>query len=180
MLLFSHLQSFFHSQDILPFYSQNYPFIFPELPFQFSELHLKALLFPGITLLFSRSAFLFLKNALLFSRITLQFSRSPFFLFIVHIFLQEFFFPADCNFSFSYTELLREIIFVLLFYCFLFELFIDQFIITCILRPTNASYNDQEATFLGRSIIEHADENVFVNINAIRHGSNQKNHPQLV
>ena len=34
--------------------------------------------------------------------------------------------------------------------------------------------------FLGRSIIEHADENFFVNINAIRHGNNQKNHPQLV
>ena len=30
-----------------------------------------ALLIPGITLLFSRSAFLLLKNALLFSRITL-------------------------------------------------------------------------------------------------------------
>ena len=119
-----------------PFISQEYSFIsriallFSRIAFLFPGI---ALLFHRIALLFSRSFFLFHKNALLFSRIALQFSRSVVFLSIVHVFIQECFFLANYSLSSSCSELLRQIIFALLLFCFLLKLFIDQFMVPCIL-----------------------------------------------
>ena len=42
-------------------------------------------------------------------------------------------FPTDCTFSSSCSEPFREIIFALLLFCFLFELFIGQLMMPCIL-----------------------------------------------
>ena len=71
-----------------------------------------ALLFSSIVFLFSRSAFIFLKNALL----------------VIYCasFSKNVFSPADCTFL-SCSELLRDTVFALPLFCFLIELFIDQF-----------------------------------------------------
>ena len=109
------------------------PLLFPELPIYLSLFSRCTILFPEISLLFSRSTFLFsrcafsfLRLTLLFSSIWLQFSRSAFFLFTVHVFFQEWFFPADCALSLSGSQLLRDIMFALLLFYFLLELFADQ------------------------------------------------------
>ena len=48
-------------------------------------------------------------------------------------FSKNAFSPANCTFSTSCSELLREIIFSLLLFCFLFRLYIGQFMMSCIL-----------------------------------------------
>ena len=87
---------------------------------------INAIVFPRISLLFSRSAFSFLKNSLLFSGIVLCLPEVPYFYFLCTSFSKNDFFPVDDTFSLSHSELLREIIFALLLFCFLLQLFIDQ------------------------------------------------------
>ena len=107
----------------IPSYSLIYLSLFSRCTILFPEI---SLLFSRSTFLFSRCAFSFLRNTLLFSSIWLQFSRSAFFLFTVHVFFQEWFFPADCALSLSGSQLLRDIMFALLLFYFLLELFADQ------------------------------------------------------
>ena len=97
--------------------------LFPRTALLFS---ISAILFPRISLLFSRSAFSFLKNSLLFSGIVLCLPEVPYFYFLCTSFSKNDFFPVDDTFSLSHSELLREIIFALLLFCFLLQLFIDQ------------------------------------------------------
>ena len=108
-------------KSMCPFTSPKFPFI-PRTAVLFSTI---VLLFSKSPIFFSRNVFLFLKYVPLFSRITLQFFGSALFLFSVCVFFKTAFFPADCTFSFC-SELLREISFVLLLFCFLLELFVSS------------------------------------------------------
>ena len=101
--------------SMCPFTSPKCPFI-PRIALLFS---ISAILFPRISLLFSRSAFSFLKNSLLFSGIVLCLPEVPYFYFLCTSFSKNDFFPVDDTFSLSHSELLREIIFALLLFCFL-------------------------------------------------------------
>ena len=96
----------------------NVPLYFPKMSLYFQNC-----------LSFFRSVFFFLKNVLLFSRIALTFPTIVFLLFTSWAFFQDAFFPSDCTFCGSSSEILREIIFPLLL-----ELFIDQLMIPCILK----------------------------------------------
>ena len=94
----------------------------PRIVLLFSRI---VLLFPGIALLFSRSVFLFLKKwPIVFQDCILVFQKCLLFC-TMRISFQECFFPADCTFL-SCSEQFREIIFALLLFCFLLELFFDQ------------------------------------------------------
>ena len=91
---------------------------FPELPFWYLEL----------TFCFPKVFFLFLKNILLFfQNCPLVFLKYLLFDYCACLFPRMLFCPADCTFSSSCSELLREI-FALLLFCFFLKLFIKQLI----------------------------------------------------
>ena len=78
-------------------------------------------------LLFSRRTFLIsLKYPIVFQKCPLVLQKCLHFIYCERLFSRMLFFPADSTFSLFSSELLREVIFALLF-CFLLELFIDQF-----------------------------------------------------
>ena len=117
--------------------NKKYPFI-PRIALLFSRI---VLLFSRSILLFLGSAFLFLKNALLFSRIAqkmpycfpeLPFSFPEVFYLLCACFSKNALFLADCTFSSSCSELLREMIFAFVFVLFPLGTY-DVFLIT--LKP---------------------------------------------
>ena len=110
----------FHFPEWL-FYFRKLPFYFSEVSCCFLELSFSFLGLPFCP----KSAFLFLRNTLLFSRIAFSFPEVPSF-YCVRLF-PKCFFPVDCTFTSSCSELLREIIFAFLLFCFLMELFTDQY-----------------------------------------------------
>ena len=112
-----------------PFIFQNCPSIFQECLFiswNWSFIFQKCFSFPGIALLFLKSTSVFLQNVLFFPEFTFNFPDVPFFIYCTYL-ISRIFFPADCTFAAFYSELLREITFALPSFCFLLELFIDQY-----------------------------------------------------
>ena len=92
------------------------PFCFPELPFYF----------PEVSFCFLEVSFYFSKMPYCFRELPISFPEvSSFQLFLCASFSNAFF-PADCTFTSSCSELLGEIIFASLLFCFLLEHFTDQ------------------------------------------------------
>ena len=123
--------------SMCPFTSKNallFPelsFYFPELPFYLPELpfYLQVMLFCFLELPFPFPEKLFSFSKMPYCFPELFFSLPELLLFYYFLsvsFSKNAFFPADCTFSLSCSELLRAIIFALLLFCFLLELFIDQ------------------------------------------------------
>ena len=116
---------------VLPFYFPELPLYFPELPVYFSEGPFS---FLGLPFCFPKVPFYF---ALLFyfSKIpsfpkkiqncSLVFQKYLLFIYCVRLFPRVFFFP-DFIFSSPCTEVLKEMIFALLLFCFHLELCIRQ------------------------------------------------------
>ena len=121
----------------------NVSFYFPKMPFCSQNCTFTpriALLFSTIGLLFFRIALLFSKSALLLPGIIFVFQKCPFVFqscllvfqkclclyYCARLFPRMLLSPADCNFSSSWSELFKEIIFALLLFCFLFKLIIDK------------------------------------------------------
>ena len=90
----------------MPFYSQNFPFIFQKCPF----------CFPGSALLFSRSEFCFSEMSYGFPELPISFPELPSSYLLCASFSSNGFFPADCTFYLTCSELLREIIFTYLLF----------------------------------------------------------------
>ena len=99
------------------------PFCFLGLPFSFPKV---LLCLQEVPLCVSKMLYCFLE--LFFS-----FPEKPSFYLLYVPFSKNSFFPANCTFSSSCSELLRETIFVLPLFCLLFKLFIDQLMVHCIL-----------------------------------------------
>ena len=93
-----------------------------------------ALLFFGSVLLFPwncpfvfQKCLFILKNALFFfPKLSFSLPEVPSFKSLFTSISKNALFPVVCTFSLSCWELLREIVFALLLFCFLLELFIDQ------------------------------------------------------
>ena len=92
-----------------------------------------ALSFPEVLFCFLELSFCFSKVPLYFSKMSYCFPEFPFsfpevtscYLLCIS-FSKNAFFPGDCALSWSSSKLLREIIFTLLLFHFLLELFTDQ------------------------------------------------------
>ena len=97
--------------------------LFPELPFYFQLMLLCFLEFPFC---FPEVPFHFSKIPCCFLELSFVYQKCLIFIFYAHLFPRMIFFPVDDTFSLSHSELLREIIFALLLFCFLLQLFIDQ------------------------------------------------------
>ena len=115
----------------MPFYSQNCSFIFQNCSFIFQNRPFvsfnRPFIFQKCPFVFKKFLFILQKCLIVFQNYDLVFQKC-FFLFTVHVFFQECFFPADFTFSSTCSELLREIIFALLLFCFPLETFIDQLV----------------------------------------------------
>ena len=98
------------------------PFYFPEVPFCFLEL---PFCFPEVLFCFPEVPFYFSKMPYCFRELPFSFPEVPSIYLLCTSFSKKAFFAADCTFS-SCSELIREIIFTLLLFCFLMKLFIDQ------------------------------------------------------
>ena len=96
-------------------FSQNCSFIFQKYP-------LASWNYPFV---FQKGIFIFEKCCIVFQNFPLAFQRCLLSFHCCLSFSKNTFFPTDCTFSSSCSELLREIIFALLLFCFLLELFID-------------------------------------------------------
>ena len=121
----------------LPFYFVELPFHFLELPFYFSEV---PFCFPGLPFSFPKVPLCYQEMPLCVSKMLyyflelfFSFPEKPSFYLLYVAFSKNSFFPADCTFSSSCSELLRETIFTLPLFCLLFKLFIDQLMMHCIL-----------------------------------------------
>ena len=90
------------------------------------------LLFPELPFYFQNCFFIFQYWSFIFQKCPFVSWNCPLFIYCVGLFPRMFFSPANCTFSLS-SELLREIIFAMLLFCFLLELFIDQ-LMPCILK----------------------------------------------
>ena len=85
-----------------------------------------ALVFSSSEVLFPRKAFLISQKCpIVFQNCSLVFQKSFLFIYYMHLFPKSFF-SADCTFSLSCSELLREMIFALILFSFLLKLFVDQ------------------------------------------------------
>ena len=89
-------------------------FLFPELSFYFPEL---LFYFPEVLFCFTEVPFYFSKIPS-FPGFPFSFPEVPLFMYCACLFPRMPFFPADCTFSLSCSELLREIIFALLLFFF--------------------------------------------------------------
>ena len=105
-------------------------FLFPELSFYFPEL---LFYFPEVLFCFTEVPFYFSKIPS-FPGFPFSFPEVPLFMYCACLFPRMPFFPADCTFSLSCSELLREIIFALLLFFFslgnLYGPTFDAFLIT--------------------------------------------------
>ena len=106
----------------LPFYFPELLFCFLELPFCFIEL---PFCFPEVS-------FYFIRMPYCFPELRFSFPEVSFFVYCARLY-PRMLFLANYSLSSSCSELLRQIIFALLLFCFLLKLFIDQFMVPCIL-----------------------------------------------
>ena len=115
----------------MPFYSQNCSFIFQNCSFIFQNRPFvsfnRPFIFQKCPFVLKKFLFILQKCLIVFQNYHLVFQKCLF-LFTIHVFFQECFFPADFTFSSTCSELLREIIFALLLFCFPLETFIDQLV----------------------------------------------------
>ena len=108
----------------LPLYFPELPIYFPEGPFSFLELpfcFLKVPFYFALPFYFSKIPSFPKKT----QNCSLVFQKYLLFIYSVHLFPRVFFSP-DCTFSLPCIELLKEIIFALLLFCFHLELCICQ------------------------------------------------------
>ena len=99
----------------LPFYFLEVLFCFLELPF----------FFPEVFFCFPEAPFYFSKIPYCFRELPFSFPEVLSIYLLCTSFSRNAFFAADCTFS-SCSEMVTEIIYTLLLFCFLMELFIDQ------------------------------------------------------
>ena len=92
------------------------PFCFQELRFCFSEV----------------SFYISKKKPYCFLELPFCLPEVSSFYLLCAYFSKKAFFPADCTFSFSCSELLRKIIYALHWFCFLLELLSNQLMIPCL------------------------------------------------
>ena len=124
--------------------------------------------FPTMLIYFLEVSFCFLELPFCFRECPFVFQNCLSFIYCMHLF-EKCFSPTDCTISSCHSELLGEIIYDLLLFCFLLELFIDQlhhhprFRGRCWMHDLqNEPHNYQETMILGRWGIEHANENFFL------------------
>ena len=100
----------------------------PQVNVLFSFLKIKnILLFKELLFYYPELPF-YLRFLISFQSISLVFQKNLLFIYCKCFFFQECFFSAFCIFSLFCSELLREMIFSLLLFRFLLELFVDQII----------------------------------------------------